>query len=224
MNLSWTELRRRKVVRVLVAYVIGAWLLLQIGDTLFGLLELPGWTGKVLVAALALGFPLVLVLSWVFDITPHGLKKTGSVDERASDAFRYGDPEPINAGELDLLRPQATPLIGRDKEMALLNSRLEEAAEGRGGMVLIGGEPGAGKTRPGTPTRNTVHRSSPAPRSLSSWCAPYQLATCVTSWARPQGRSPWCFLICVGGSRTFHRPRKCHRSSSSATCSTRCWN
>ena len=157
MNLSWTELRRRKVVRVLVAYVIGAWLLLQIGDTLFGLLELPGWTGKVLVAALALGFPLVLVLSWVFDITPHGLKKTGSVDERASDAFRYGDPEPINAGELDLLRPQATPLIGRDKEMALLNSRLEEAAEGRGGMVLIGGEPGAGKTRLGEETLALGH-------------------------------------------------------------------
>lgn len=49
MDFSWKELRRRKVVRVAVAYAIGAWLLLQVGDTLFGLLELPGWTGKALV-------------------------------------------------------------------------------------------------------------------------------------------------------------------------------
>lgn len=149
MDFSWTELRRRKVVRVAVAYLIGAWLLMQVGDTLVGLLELPGWTGKALVVALALGFPLVLVLSWVFDITPRGLEKTGPADEAAPGGFHYADPEPIDAGELDLLRPQATPLIGREPEMTLLKERLEEAAAGRGGMVLIGGEPGAGKTRLG---------------------------------------------------------------------------
>lgn len=80
MDFSWKELRRRKVVRVAVAYAIGAWLLMQVGDTLVGLLELPGWTGKALVIALALGFLLVLVLSWVFDITPTGLEKTGPAE------------------------------------------------------------------------------------------------------------------------------------------------
>jgi len=149
MNFSWTELRRRKVVRVAVAYVIGAWLLMQIGDTLLGLLELPGWIGKLLVVALAIGFPLVLVLSWIFDITPRGLEKTESADEPAPATFHYSDPAPIAVGELDLLRPQATPLIGRAAEMAMLTARLKEAAAGRGGMVLIGGEPGAGKTRLG---------------------------------------------------------------------------
>jgi hypothetical protein len=136
-------------VRVAVAYVIGAWLLMQVGDTLLGLLELPGWIGKVLVVALAVGFPVVLVLSWMFDITPRGLEKTASADEAAPGTFRYSNPAPIDAVELDLLRPQATPLIGRTAEMALLNGRLEEAAAGHGGLVLIGGEPGAGKTRLG---------------------------------------------------------------------------
>ncbi len=149
MNFSWKELRRRKVVRVALAYAVGAWVLMQVGDTLFGLLELPGWAGRALVIALALGFPLVLVLSWVFDITPEGLEKTDAADETAPGVFRYTDPEAIDVGELDLLRPQATPLIGREQEMAVLDSRLQEAAAGRGGMVLIGGEPGAGKTRLG---------------------------------------------------------------------------
>jgi tetratricopeptide (TPR) repeat protein len=139
MNFSWRELRRRKVVRVAVAYVIGAWVLMQVGDTLLGLLELPSWLGKVLVVALTVGFPVALVLSWMFDITPHGLEKSDEAEEAKSEAFRYGDPEPIDAVELDLLRPSTTPLIGRVEEMALLTSRL----------VLIGGEPGAGKTRLG---------------------------------------------------------------------------
>ena len=149
MDFSWTELRRRKVVRVAVAYVIGAWLLMQVGDTLLGLLELPGWIGKALVVALALGFPLALVLSWMFDFTPGGIEETAAAGKDESGPFRYADPDPIDAGELDLLRPQATPLIGRGEEMKLFTARLEETIAGRGGLVLIGGEPGAGKTRLG---------------------------------------------------------------------------
>jgi tetratricopeptide (TPR) repeat protein len=149
MEFSWAELRRRKVVRVAVTYIIAAWLLMQVGDTLVGLLELPSWTGKALVVALALGLPLALVFSWMFDLTPQGLEKTGTLQEAAPGEFRYEDPAPIDVGELDLLRPQATPLIGRTQEMAQLAARLDEAAAGHGGMVLIGGEPGAGKTRLG---------------------------------------------------------------------------
>ena len=143
------ELRRRKVVRVAVAYVIGAWVLMQVGDTLVGLLELPGWTGKALVVALALGFPLALVLSWVFDLTPRGLEKTGPADEPAPGEFHFADPEPIDAGELDLLRPQATPLIGRTRRWRCWRHSLDETAAGAWWPVLIGGEPGAGKTRLG---------------------------------------------------------------------------
>src|SRR5210317_641162 len=137
MDFSWTELRRRKVVRVAVAYVIGAWLLMQVGDTLLGLLELPGWIGKALVVALALGFPLALVLSWMFDFTPGGIEKTAAAGKDEPGPFRYADPDPIDAGELDLLRPQATPLIGRGEEMKLFTARLEETIAGRGGLALI---------------------------------------------------------------------------------------
>lgn len=67
----WSELRRRKVVRVGVAYIIGAWLLMQIGDAVFSLLEVPGWEGKALVTALVIGLPIALVLAWLFEISPN---------------------------------------------------------------------------------------------------------------------------------------------------------
>lgn len=88
----------------MVAYSIGAWVLMQVGDTLLGLLELPGWMGKALVVVLAIGFPVTLVLSWMFDITPRGLQKTGEEEPATSSPFRYSDPGPIDAGELDLLQ------------------------------------------------------------------------------------------------------------------------
>ena len=52
------EVIRRKVLPVAVAYAIGGWVLLQVGDVLIGLLELPGWLGKVLVAVVAVGLPI----------------------------------------------------------------------------------------------------------------------------------------------------------------------
>jgi len=45
----WSELKRRRVIRVVVAYAIGGWLLLQLTDVLRGLLELPNWIGRIVV-------------------------------------------------------------------------------------------------------------------------------------------------------------------------------
>lgn len=55
------ELKRRNVFRVALLYVVASWLVLQVGEILFEALELPGWTLKFILAALLLGFPLVLV-------------------------------------------------------------------------------------------------------------------------------------------------------------------
>lgn len=149
MSFSWSELRRRKVVRVAITYVIAAWLLLQVGDTLFGLLEFPRWAGKALVAALFAGFPLVLGLAWVFDITPEGILRTESGDSDSAQRFDFAELGTIEIGCLDLGRPQLIPLVGRHEELGILADRLETAIGGKGGIVLIGGEPGAGKTRLG---------------------------------------------------------------------------
>ncbi|MBT8048274.1 MAG: AAA family ATPase [Gammaproteobacteria bacterium] len=147
MKISWAELRRRKVVRVLIAYVIGAWVLMQIGDTVFGLLEVPAWAGKALVATLVLGLPLAVILSWIFDITPEGVVATDAADPPPTGRFEFSELGSIHIEQLDLGRPQLTPLVGRQEERAAIEKKLDEAANGTGGIVLLGGEPGVGKTR-----------------------------------------------------------------------------
>jgi len=76
------ELKRRKVFRVAIAYVVVAWLLLQIGDIVFDFLEVPNWAGKLLLVLLLLGLPIALVLSWAFELTSHGIRRETSVDGR----------------------------------------------------------------------------------------------------------------------------------------------
>jgi TolB-like protein len=74
----FTELKRRNVYKVAVAYAIIAWLLIQAGSILFPTFEAPGWVMKVFVAAVAAGFPIALVLAWAFELTPEGIKRTES--------------------------------------------------------------------------------------------------------------------------------------------------
>jgi TolB-like protein/Tfp pilus assembly protein PilF len=69
----WSELKRRKVIRVAAAYAIGGWLLLQLTDVLRGLLELPNWIGRLVVLIIVIGFPAVLTFAWVFDVTADGM-------------------------------------------------------------------------------------------------------------------------------------------------------
>jgi TolB-like protein/Tfp pilus assembly protein PilF len=78
------ELKRRNVFRVAALYLVAAWVLLQVGDLLFGLLDLPTWTNKLLFAALVLGFVPALIFSWVYELTPEGLKREHEVERNAS--------------------------------------------------------------------------------------------------------------------------------------------
>jgi serine/threonine-protein kinase len=80
----FAELKRRNVVRVAVLYAFVAWLILQVAEVLSGVLELPGWTSKFVLALLVLGFPLALIFSWVYELTPEGLKREHEVDRNAS--------------------------------------------------------------------------------------------------------------------------------------------
>src|SRR5437588_8666186 len=74
-----TELKRRKVYRVAVAYAIVAWLLIQAGSILFPAFEAPPWVMKVFVTIVAAGFPIALVIAWAFEMTPEGMKRTENV-------------------------------------------------------------------------------------------------------------------------------------------------
>lgn len=74
-----TELQRRNVLRVALGYLAGAWLLIQILETLFPIFGLAETSIRVVVVILAIGFPVVLVLSWVFEWTPEGLQRDDGV-------------------------------------------------------------------------------------------------------------------------------------------------
>ena len=79
------ELKRRKVIRAAIAYVVVAWLLLQIGDIVFDFLEVPNWAGKLLLVLLLLGLPVALVLAWAFELTSQGIRRETSVDDGRHD-------------------------------------------------------------------------------------------------------------------------------------------
>jgi DNA-binding winged helix-turn-helix (wHTH) protein len=76
----FAELQRRNVFRVGIVYVIVAWLLLQIGEIVFGFLQVPAWAGKLLIVFLALGLPIALILAWAFELTPQGVKREKDAD------------------------------------------------------------------------------------------------------------------------------------------------
>jgi len=83
MNL-FNELKRRNVFRVAAAYAVLSWLLLQVGDVLFETLELPAIWNKGLLAILALGLAPALIFSWVYELTPEGVRKESEIDQRES--------------------------------------------------------------------------------------------------------------------------------------------
>jgi serine/threonine-protein kinase len=78
------ELKRRNVYKVAVAYVIVSWLLIQAASILFPTFEAPPWVIKVFVAVLVLGFPIALIFSWAFEITPEGIKRESEVEPNKS--------------------------------------------------------------------------------------------------------------------------------------------
>lgn len=78
------ELKRRNVVRVAVLYILAAWLLLQVTDVGIDLLELPGWVGRFVLLVVALGFLPALILSWIYELTPEGLKRAHEVPASVS--------------------------------------------------------------------------------------------------------------------------------------------
>ncbi|MDH3942216.1 MAG: hypothetical protein OET46_14570, partial [Xanthomonadales bacterium] len=82
----FAELKRRKVYQVAVIYTAAAWGLLQAADVIFPRLGLPDWSVTFLFALEVVGFPLALILSWIFDIKSGGVVRTGMAPGDASDA------------------------------------------------------------------------------------------------------------------------------------------
>ena len=84
MTSLFTELKRKNVFRVAIAYVVLAWIVLQAGETLAPALHLPEWVNSLLVFFAILGFPFAIFFAWAFELTPEGLKKEKDVDRSQS--------------------------------------------------------------------------------------------------------------------------------------------
>lgn len=78
------ELKRRNVFRVAMFYVVASWLILQVTDVLFDTLELPSTWARLVLAILILGFPFSLIFSWVYELTPEGLKREKDIAQSSS--------------------------------------------------------------------------------------------------------------------------------------------
>src|SRR3977135_3195563 len=82
MNLSnfFSELKRRNVYKVAVAYAVVAWVLVQVATQVFPFLEIPNWVVRLVIALVGIGFPIALVIAWAFEATPEGVKRTETAD------------------------------------------------------------------------------------------------------------------------------------------------
>jgi hypothetical protein len=88
-NSFFAELKRRKVYKVAVAYAVGSWLLIQAASIFLPTFDAPPCMMKAVVVFLALGFIVSAILSWVFDITPQGIKRTADISpDEAVDIVR----------------------------------------------------------------------------------------------------------------------------------------
>lgn len=86
----WKELSRRNVLKVGVAYAVAAWLIIHPVDIVFPILHLPEWSITLVAAFLIICFPFVLIFSWVYEITPKGLKRTKEVPPSKSITYLAG--------------------------------------------------------------------------------------------------------------------------------------
>jgi len=89
-----TELQRRNVLRVTAAYLVVGWLLTEVLTTILPTLGAPGWAAKMVILCFAFGFVPTVILAWVYELTPDGIRKEAGMDR--DDANRH-----VAIGKLD---------------------------------------------------------------------------------------------------------------------------
>jgi predicted ATPase len=147
-----SELRRRHVFKVAVAYVVCAWISIEAAATIFPLIQLPSWSAPLVVALAAVGFPFALLLSWAYDLTPAGVVRTDAI-AAAPEATRSPDTDRTSpttalpatrrpAGRASAIPAPVSPLVGRARDVNEVTDLLT-----RHRVVTITGPGGMGKTR-----------------------------------------------------------------------------
>jgi TolB-like protein/Tfp pilus assembly protein PilF len=86
----FAELKRRNVYKVAVAYAVVAWLLIQAASIFFPAFDAPSWVMKMFIIVIIFGFPVALIFSWAFEITPEGIKLESEIEPNKSIKRRTG--------------------------------------------------------------------------------------------------------------------------------------
>ena len=145
------ELKRRNVFRVGFAYVIVAWILMQVADTFAPALQLPDWFTSAVAFLLLLGFPLALFLAWAFELTPEGIKKEKDVDRSRS--ITHLTSRKLDFAIIGMLVFALAYFIWESRFSSTFNDGtaipVNASAQGESGKISPDGVPGqAGSTKP----------------------------------------------------------------------------
>ena len=93
----FAELKRRNVIRMAGLYLVGAWLVVQVAGTVLPMFGAPEWLPRTIVVLLAIGFVPAVIFSWVFELTPQGLKRDEDVRPeesiRPANRTTHGSPD-----------------------------------------------------------------------------------------------------------------------------------
>lgn len=86
----FSELKRRNIFKVAIAYTVASWLILQIVDLVLENFNTPDWIMQIFMLGLAVGFPVAIIIAWVFEVTPNGVMLQKHVDQSQSINQRTG--------------------------------------------------------------------------------------------------------------------------------------
>lgn len=95
MSKFFKELKRRNVIKSTIAYLVVAWIIIQVAIAVLPTFGAPEWLTQVIIIALAVGLPIWIIISWIYDITPQGIEKTS--DESSNEIRRQATNKRLNA-------------------------------------------------------------------------------------------------------------------------------
>ena len=92
----WNELKRRKVIHVIIVYATTSYVLIELANNVTEPLKLPEWTPTLVIVILLVGFPLAIIFSWIFDFTSEGIRKTKALELTKKNGKGHSDSEGIS--------------------------------------------------------------------------------------------------------------------------------
>lgn len=110
----WQELTQRKVVRAMIVYIAAAFALLEGVDMIFPRIGLPPWTVTLVMIILAVGLVIVIILTWIYDITPEGIRKTKDIKKEITETIKGGE----------IITPAGKQIISADADELIKEKRL----------------------------------------------------------------------------------------------------